>query len=85
MYFNYNIDRFRISNPTSSYRSFGRVHIFVVNVQSTLKLVFIEYDITNSSWQFMDQSVTKWQFMDRSVTHKILYGLFVKYIYTLYI
>ena len=36
---NYNLDRFWISYPTSSYRSLGRVHIFVVNVLSTLKLV----------------------------------------------
>ena len=32
---------YQISNPISSYRSFERVHIFVVNVQSTLKLVLL--------------------------------------------
>jgi hypothetical protein len=29
MYFNYNMDRFWISNPTSSYKSFGRVCAYI--------------------------------------------------------
>jgi hypothetical protein len=43
MYFNYNMDRFWISNPTSSYKSFGRVCAYICGTKY-FEVGFIEYD-----------------------------------------
>jgi hypothetical protein len=43
MYFNYNMDRFWISNPTSRYKSFGRVCAYICGTKY-FEVGFIEYD-----------------------------------------